>query len=147
MTWPALLVLVIFGLVGLVVGWEWLQLPGSIMWRARRTMQREQARRRRAPTADLLAEARDAIRYERWDRLAAGRALLEHENDHWTDETLLQALEGLLAAVNDDDRAQGRSGRDSGYFEFHDCGLAWICEALTDRRKNSGQASDPSRAP
>jgi hypothetical protein len=117
------------------------------MWRAQRTLKRALERRQRAPTAELVAEAREAIRSERWDRLAAGRALLEHANDHWTDEALLRALEALLAAVNEDDRAHGRSGRASGYFEFHDCGLASICEALTARLKSSGQASDPTRAP
>lgn len=137
-----------FGVVGLVFAWESLQLPGSIVWRARRSLKREQARLRRVPTADLVSEVREAIRYERWERLAAGRALLEPVNDRWTDETLLQGLEALLAAVNEDDRATGRSGRDSGYFEFHDCGLASICEALEHRRKAAaGQASDPARPP
>jgi len=143
----ALLVLAMFGLVGLVFVWEWLQLPGSIMWRPRRTLERAQERRRRASTADLLTEARAAIRSERWDQLAAGRALLDGGNDRWTDDTLLRALEALLAAVNEDDRVHGRSGRASGYFEFHDCGLASICEALADRLENSTQASDSTRGP
>jgi len=140
MTWALLLVAGMFGVAGLWFVWEWLQLPGSIVWRARRWTRREQARLRRAPTATLAAEARSAIAYEKWERLAPARTLLEQ--DRWTDESLLQALEALYAAVNEDDRSKGRSGRDSGSFEFHDCGLASICEALVHRGGRSGNASD-----
>jgi hypothetical protein len=129
-----------FVVVGLWFAWEWLQLPGSIGWRARRSLKREQARLRRVPTAELASEARSAIAYEKWERFGPARTLLEQ--DRWTDESLLQALEALYTAVNDDDRSKGRFGRDSGAFEFNDCGLASICEALVDRRRRSGDASD-----
>jgi hypothetical protein len=128
-----------FVVVGLWFAWEWLQLPGSIGWRARRRLKREQERLRRVPTAELVSEARSAITYEKWERLGPARTLLEQ--DSWTDERLLQTLESLYAAVNEDDRSKGRFGRDSGAL-FNDCGLASICEALVDRRRRSGDASE-----
>ena len=134
-----------FVVVGVWSAWEWLQLPGWIGWRARRWTKREQERLRRVPTATLASDARSAIAYEKWERLGPARALLEQ--DHWTDESLLQALEALYSAVNEDDRSKGRFGRDSGAFEFNDCGLASICEALVDRLGRSGNASDPARTP
>jgi hypothetical protein len=145
-TWPLLLVAGMFAVVGLWWSWERLELPGSTGWRARRSLKREQERLRRAPTAELASEARRAVAYEKWERLGPGRALLER--DQWTDEDLLQALEALYAAVNDDDRLKGRRfGRGSGGFEFNDCGLASICAALVLRRDRRGNASDPARTP
>jgi len=129
-----------FVVVGLWSAWEWLQLPGSIGWRARRWLKREQERLRRVPTAELVSQARSAIAYEKWDRLGPARTLLEQ--DSWTDASLLQTLEALYAAVSEDDRSKGRFGRDSGAFEFNDCGLASICEALVDRHRRSANASD-----
>ena len=130
-TWPLLLVAGMFALVGVVVVWERLGLPGSIVWRARRSQKRESARLLRASTEVLLSEARSAVHYEHWERFAPARALLQ--DDRWTDAALLRVLDELFAALNEDDQAKGRSGRDSNYFEFYDCGLASIVEALQNR--------------
>ena len=119
------------GLVAVVATWEYLGLPGSIMWRARRATKRDGERRLRAPTADLLAEAQAAVRFEHWERFGPADALLRAST--WSDEQLLRALEELFAAARDDDASKGRSGRDSNVFEFHDCGLAWIADALRTR--------------
>ena len=120
-----------FALGGVVVVWQYLALPGSIVWRARRFQKRESARRLRASTEVLLSEARSAVHYEHWERFAPARALLQ--DDRWTDAALLRALDELFAALNEDDKVQGRSGRDSSVFEFYDCGLASICEVLQKR--------------
>jgi hypothetical protein len=127
-----------FALVGVVVVWERLELPGSIMWRARRSQEREAARLLRASTDVLLSEARSAITYEHWERFAPARALLQ--GDRWTDAELLRVLDELFAAVGEDDNVNGRSGRASNYFEFYDCGLASIVEAL---RKRTAPAPAP----
>jgi hypothetical protein len=131
-----------FGVVGLCAAWEKFELPGSIVWRAQRTLRREQARLLRASTAELVAQAREAVRSERWEGFRPGRALLELENDAWTDENLVRVLEDLSVALGDDDRARGRAGRSSNEFEFYDCGLASILAALEARRRTPG-ASDP----
>jgi hypothetical protein len=124
-------------LFGLWLGvWERFELPGSIGWRVRRSREREQDRLRRAPIADLVSEIRASIRYERWEGLGPAGTLLSE--DRWTDETLLRALEAFRTAVDQDDAAKGRSGRDSGAFEFYDCGLAAIHEALQKRHADAG---------
>jgi hypothetical protein len=120
-----------FALVGVVLVWERLELPGSIMWRARRSQKRESARLLRASTEVLLSEARSAVTYEHWEKFAPARALLE--GDRWTDAELLRVLDELFAALSEDDTAKSRAGRDSNWFEFYDCGLASIVEALQKR--------------
>lgn len=127
-----------FALVGVVAVWQYLALPGSIVWRARRFQQREHARLLRASTDVLLSEARSAVRYEHWERFAPARALLQ--DDRWTDAALLRVLDELFAALNEDDEVKGRSGRDSSVFEFYDCGLASIFEAL---QKRTAPAANP----
>jgi hypothetical protein len=126
------------GLFGLWLVWERFGLPGSIAWRALRSTERNAARLRRAPIADLLSEVRDALRGERWEQMGPAPALLGE--DRWTDDRLLRALDELFAALRADDESKGRSGRDSNYFEFHDCGLAAICEALQKRRADADTA-------
>ena len=85
---------------------------------------------------------REALGYERWERFSPVPALLG-ESD-WTDERLLRALDELYVALRDDDRAKGRSSRESAVFEFHDCGLAAIREALQRRRDDTDAASRPT---
>lgn len=82
-------------------------------------------------TGALVQRVVEAIRYEQWGRLEAGSIILER--DGWTEQALLDALEVLYRELLAEDDAHGRSGRDSNAFEFHDCGLAAICEALRDR--------------
>jgi len=123
-------------LVGVSLVWEKLELPGSIGWRARRFRKRENERLFRTSPADLLAEARKAVRYEQWERFAPARALFQEEP--WTDERLLGLLEELYAALAGDDRAKGLSGRSGSVFEFYDCGLASITEALEKRTRSAG---------
>ena len=117
--------------IGVVVVWEYFALPGSIIWRARRFDKRESARRLRASTEVLLSEARSAVRYEHWERFAPARALLQ--DDRWTDAALLRVLEELFAVLSEDDKVKGRPGRGGNVFEFYDCGLASILEALEKR--------------
>lgn len=102
----------------------------------------------RTEPVEVLADwARTAVRSERWERLEAGVALLREGES--TEQALLDALEALLQALVLDDQAAGRSGRDSGYFEFYDQGLAAMCEALRDRlglpQPWDETSSDPDR--
>ena len=126
-----ILVAGMFALIGVVVVWERFALPGSIMWRANRSLKRRNARLLRASTEVLLSEARSAVQYEHWERFAPVRALLQ--DDRWTDAALLRVLEELFAALSEDDAATGRLGRGGNVFEFYDCGLASILEALEKR--------------
>ena len=134
--WPIYLVLGMFAVIGVVAVWEYLQLPGSIIWRAQRTLRRHIERLGRESTAELVARARKEIHAERWEGFGPARALVER--DDWTDEALLRALEDLYAALSADDRAKGRSARGGAVFEFYDCGLASICDALKKRLPSGG---------
>ena len=100
-------------------------------WRNRRARRKELQRLTRVPTAELVASARNMIKFEHWEHFGPAAELLQKAQ--WTDEELRANLDALYAAVVEEDRAQGRSGRDSNSFEFHDCGLAGICEALQAR--------------
>lgn len=109
------------------LGWMGMVDP---MARARRHRIREEALRR-APPGDLLAHAQQAVRYEGWQRFETGARLLSLAT--CTDEELHACLEALFAEVTDEDHREGRSGRDSNFFEMYDCGLMGIIEALKGR--------------
>jgi hypothetical protein len=128
----------LIGGIGALMLWDHFGLPGSIVWRARRGRVREVERLRRAPIAELLAGTRKAIRHEKWEHLGPAGGLLQ--DDGWTDDGLLRALRELRRAVLDDDAARGRFGRDSGGFEWHDCGISLICDALEARRATTNTA-------
>jgi hypothetical protein len=83
------------------------------------------------PIDDLLANVRMSLRVEKWERFPSGHALLQDRP--WTDQALRETLSQLLAEVVAEDRAQGRDGRESNYFEFHDSGLAGILELVEAR--------------
>jgi hypothetical protein len=125
----------VLGLIGLVVlwaFWQFLSLPGSIDWRAKRQLRRAHARRLDAATAALVAEARSALAFGAWERLPEGETILRQER--WSDRELLAALESLYQTLEARDRAQGRPGAPgSSVFDFYDSGLADICEALKQR--------------
>jgi hypothetical protein len=86
---------------------------------------------RSEPIHSLANRVSAAVRFERWDRFATGAEILKR--DAWTESELLHALEKLFEDVTNEDHANGRTGRDSNFFEFYDCGLAAISEALRDR--------------
>ena len=134
--WPFYLLLGMFAVLGLFAVWERFQLPGSIMWRAQRTLRRHVERLSRMSTAELVAEARKSIQAARWERFGPARTLLE--KDDWTDAGLLRVMDELYAALSDVDRAKGRAGPGSEVFEFYDGGLASIYEAIKKRRSPPG---------
>jgi hypothetical protein len=115
--------------------WQLSPLPGSIDRRARKALQRRRAELTEAPTPELLSEARRAVRFERWERFAAGNALVT--DDIRSDVQLRDALAKLFAEVTDEDREMRRHGRDCNDFEFHDSGLALVVEVLEERLKGA----------
>lgn len=127
-----LVLLAVFALYALWMVADHFALPGTFRGTARRRAARIEAQRARAPTGELVAEARALVRYCQWQDFDAAGAL--RQDGPWTDAKLLEVLRALYAAVADDDRARGRSGRDSHVFEFHDAGLASICRALEGRQ-------------
>lgn len=66
-----------------------------------------------------------------WDRFKTTQSMLQKIT--WTDKELLDGLENLFSEAVEEDKEKGRSGRDSNYFDFYDCGFASHCEALRDR--------------
>src|SRR5437763_15629995 len=112
--WPWLLVIGMFALAGLWALWERFELPGSIMWRAQRSLRRHIERLGRLSTAELVSETRKIIGYEEWKHIGQARALLER--DDWTDQSLLRALEDLCKALYEDDEAHDRRGGPGTYY-------------------------------
>lgn len=112
---------------------EELGLPGSITWFAKRTSKKEEERLLRMPTAELVSEARQIIRSWGFQTLPPGELFLRE--DDWSDDELVHALNELYGAIVEDDEKRARSGRDSGYFDFYDSGLAWILAALEKRAR------------
>ena len=110
---------------------EALGLPGSIVWFAKRSAEKQEERLLGTPTADLVSEARETIRT--WGFQALQPSELFLREDDWSDEELMHALNELYAAIIEDDDRHGRAGRDSRHFDFHDSGLAWILAALEKR--------------
>ncbi len=89
------------------------------------------SRLREAPLEELTKRCAEAVLSEQWERLDAGRSIVDGEN--WTERSLLDALNVLWTKITEEDGGRGRTGRDSNYFEFYDSGLAGITEALHDR--------------
>jgi hypothetical protein len=112
------------------------ELPGSIVWNAKRVLRRERDRRSTMPADDLAREAQARIRHERWEKFASATAVLARSSG-WSDQDLYDTLRALLAEVAQEDQQTGRHGRESNYFEFYDCGLAGIVEVLDARLKGA----------
>ena len=110
-----------------LLGWMGIVDPRV---RARRRRLREDILRRASP-GDLLVQAQRAVRGEAWQRLETGARLLSLST--CTDEELHACLKALFAEVSEEDHREGRSGRDSNFFEMYDCGLVAIIEALDGR--------------
>lgn len=132
---PRMGALIIFAAVG-YVSWvfvsERLSWPGSVTWSAARRRRREQERLAGASADRLAAEALECVRYERWERFASARPLLERSAG-WSDAELSGCLERLYAEISREDQARGCNGRDGNVYEYHDCGLDRIHEALVSR--------------
>ncbi len=126
-------VLALIGVGVLVLFWQGSSIPGSIAWRARRAMRQRKAQLMKAPSAELLADARRAVQFERWERFPAGKTLVV--DDIKNDAQLRVVINQLFAAVTEEDREKNRRGRDGNYFEFYDSGLALVLEVLEGRMK------------
>jgi hypothetical protein len=134
---PVLIALIGVGVVS--VFWQGSSLPGSIAWRARQTLRRRKAQLMKAPTAELVADARSAVRFERWERFPAGKTLVVE--DIKDDAQLRVVINQLFAAVTEEDREKNRRGRDGNYFEFYDSGLALVLEVLEERMNERRKSS------
>lgn len=113
----------------------WFAAKHSLLGSARRRSAARQAFLLAASTTELATILRDALRDETWGwhRFEAGKSALSHAGP-WTEQELLQALEDLFEDANEEDRKGHRDGgRDSYYFDFYDCGLAAMAEALRTR--------------
>lgn len=89
----------------------------------------------RASTDELVTEARSAIRSVRWERFEAGATII-HDDD-WTPCGLLDALNQLMAEIDEEDSRRGLEGGPGSYkFQFYDVGLACLTEVLRDRVRN-----------
>lgn len=108
--------------------------PGSVTWSATRRRRREQERLAGASADQLAAEALGCVRYERWERLTSTLPLFERSVG-WTDAALLGCLERLFAEISREDEARASNGRDGYVYEYHDCGLGRIHEALASRAR------------
>jgi hypothetical protein len=117
--------------LALPVGWIWLVDP---VLRRRRDLARDLARQR-APASALLAEVKQAVRFEHWERFASGERILALDGACAEDD-LFAAVMALWGEVCDEDHREGRSGRDSNFFELYDSGIALIREEL-ERRAGS----------
>ena len=84
-------------------------------------------------TADANRRAKDILKIlsTDWIRFKSAQAMLQKSS--WTDQELLEGLENIFAEATKEDTEKGRSGRDSNYFDFYDCGFARHCEALRSR--------------
>lgn len=84
-------------------------------------------------TADANRRAKDILKIlsTDWKRFKTAQAMLQ--KTVWTDQELLEGLESVFTEATKEDAEKGRSGRDSNYFEFYDCGFASHCEALRNR--------------
>lgn len=84
-------------------------------------------------TADAERRAKDILRVlsTDWIRFKSAQSMLQ--KTIWTDQELLEGLENVFTEATEEDTKKRRSGRNSNYFEFYDCGLASHCEALRDR--------------
>src|ERR1700761_7557078 len=104
---PLLLIAIPFLLIGV-----WFVLERVFIrwlrWRSRRAWRREFQRLTRVPTMELVTSAREAVKFEHWERFDPAAELLQR--DRWTDEALRQTLDALYAALVEEDRVQGRSG-------------------------------------
>lgn len=121
------LLLVFLGLIAVVA----LSSFGFWAIRSRVAARRRHAWLRTCPIDGLVEQAREAIRFERWERFVEASDILSRAG--WSERDLLHALEALWAAVVEEDRRLGRSGRDSNFFELYDSGIAAVLEALRDR--------------
>ncbi len=103
-------------------------------WRAhaRRAAEREHDAWKRRSADELAAHAKHLIRYERWEHFTAAQALLSRDTV-WTDRELRSTLTQLHEEVLQEDAAQGRQGRESSSFEWHDAGFSRMCEVLDER--------------
>jgi hypothetical protein len=108
--------------------WLWVVHPVVL----RRRDQRRTAARQRATTGELLIDAKDAVRSEGWQRFKSGERILSLEQSCAESDFYL-ALKTLWAEACDEDHQKGRSGRDSNFFELHDCGMAALTEELERR--------------
>jgi hypothetical protein len=126
------LLLALVGVAVLCLFWQISPLPGSIDWRARRVTVRHKAYLGKAVTAELVAVARRAVQFERWERFPAGEAIVIESIE--SDERLCELLEKLVVEVTEEDREMNQRGRDSNHFELHDSGLSAVLEALEARR-------------
>lgn len=128
----AFLILAAVGCLLWVFASERFNWPGSVTWSANRWRRREQERLAAAGADELAAEAIGCVRYERWERFTSTLPLLE-PRAAWSDAELLECLEQLYAEICREDQALGRNGRDGNIYEYHDCGLGRIHDALVAR--------------
>jgi hypothetical protein len=113
--------------VAIPLAWLWIVHPVVLRNRDRK----RKAGRRRASAEELLTEAKEAVRSEGWQRFRSGQGILSLEST--SESGLYTSLRALWEEACEEDRKTGRSGRDSNYFELHDCGIAWIMEELQQR--------------
>ncbi len=128
----ALISLVAVGCLLSLFAWERLGWPGSVRWSATRKRRREQERLAVASADQLAGEALGSVRHARWERFTSTHPLRERSAG-WSDAALLECLERLLAEISREDQARGSNGRDGNVYEYHDCGLGRIHEALASR--------------
>lgn len=128
----AFIVLAAVGCLTWVFVSEHFGWPGSVAWSAARSRRREQERLAAASADQLAGEALGCVRYGRWERFASVRPLLERSVG-WSDAELSECLERLFAELSQEDRSRGSNGRDGHVYEYHDCGLGRIHEALASR--------------
>ena len=128
----AFILLAAVGYVGWVFASERFDWPGSVKRSAARRRRREQERLAAASADQLAAEALGCVRYERWERFVSTRPLFERSAG-WSDAELSGCLERLYAEISREDQARGCNGRDGNVYEYHDCGLGRIHEALVSR--------------
>jgi hypothetical protein len=128
MTFLTFLLLFVSAAIAIPVIWLWIVHP--VVLRRRDRIRR--AARRRTPVAELLTETKAALRSEGWQRFKTGESILLLDSS-CTERRLYTLLKALWLELSDDDRQNGRSGRESNYFELHDCGMVELIEELQRR--------------